>query len=52
MKYIIASCICTVIVSAIVNKMIAIHYIQIIDSYTKDITEIIKELIRTTYFQK
>ena len=52
MKYILASCICAAIVSVITNKIIAIHYMKIIDSYTKDMIDIVKELIRTTYIQK
>lgn len=52
MKYILVSCVCSIIVSVITNRIIALHYMKVIDGYVKDIMEMIKELIRTTYFKE
>lgn len=55
MKYILVilvSCMCSIIISVITNRIIAFHYIKVIDGYVKDIMEMIKDLIRTTYFKE
>ena len=48
MNCIVASCLCSVVVSIIVNRIIAIHYMKIIDSYADDVIRILKDFIRTT----
>lgn len=52
MKYIIASCLCSIIVSVVINRIIAIHYMRVIDSYMEDMIKMLKNSIRTTDFQK
>lgn len=48
MQYIILSCLCSIVVTIITNRIVAVHYLNIIDSYKKDITEMVKELIGHT----
>lgn len=46
MECIIISCLCAIVITIIINRIVAIHYLNIIDNYKKDVTEMIKELIR------
>lgn len=48
MQYIILSCLCSIVVTIITNRIVAVRYLNIIDSYKKDITEMVKELIGHT----
>ncbi len=50
MKCIMASCLCSVVVSIIINRIIAIYYMRVIDSYMEDMIKMLKESIRTTDF--
>lgn len=52
MKYFIINNLCTIIIVLVVNKIVAIYYMKIIDSYVNDIFAMLKELIRTTYVEK
>ncbi len=52
MKYFIINNLCTIITALVVNKIVAIYYMKIIDSYVNDIVAMLKELIRTTYVEK
>lgn len=52
MEYILIGTVLSIIVSVISNKIIAAYYMKIIDSYTKDIIVLIKELVRGTNLQE
>lgn len=49
---ILVSCVCSIIISVIINRIIALHYMKVIDGYMNDIMDMIKNLIRTTYFKE
>ena len=52
MKNILICCLVSATVSIITNRIVTIHYLNVIDSYKREITELIKELVRTANIHK